>query len=70
MKEELESSAVVPKFMNLDETDFDGHTEFASMSAEQRLTWLSHVARFVFVARDAAAGETAKGRHGDTASAG
>ena len=51
MKEELESSAVVPQFLNLEETDFDGHTEFASMSAEQRLTWLSHVARFIFVAR-------------------
>lgn len=51
MKEELETSAVVPQFMNLEEADFDGHTEFASMSAEQRLTWLSHVARFIFVAR-------------------
>jgi hypothetical protein len=51
MKEELETSGVVPQFMNLEEADFDGHTEFASMSAEQRLTWLSHVARFIFVAR-------------------
>jgi hypothetical protein len=51
MKEELESNAVVPQFLHLDEADFDGHTEFASMSAEQRLTWLSHVARFIFVAR-------------------
>jgi hypothetical protein len=54
MKEELETSRVVPRFMNLEPADFDGHTEFASMSAEQRLTWLSHVARFVFVAREAA----------------
>ena len=51
MKEELESSAVVPKFMNLEETDFDGHTEFTSMSPEQRLIWLSQAARFIFVAR-------------------
>jgi hypothetical protein len=27
--------------------DFDGHTEFARMDAEQRLTWLSEIARFV-----------------------
>jgi len=51
MKEELEISAVVPQFLNLEEADFDGHTEFASMSAEQRLTWLSHVARFILLAR-------------------
>jgi hypothetical protein len=51
MKEELESSSGFQQFMNLEEADFDGHTEFASMSAEQRLTWLSHVARFIFVAR-------------------
>ena len=55
MKEELESNAVGPQLLNLQEADFDGHTEFASMSAEQRLTWLSHVARFVFVAREAVA---------------
>jgi hypothetical protein len=54
MKQELETSRGVPQFMNLEPADFDGHTEFASMSAEQRLTWLSHVARFVFVAREAA----------------
>jgi len=51
MKEELESNPVVPQFLDLQEADFDGHTEFASMSAEQRLNWLSHVARFIFVAR-------------------
>jgi hypothetical protein len=55
MKEELESSAGIPRFMGLEAADFDGHTGFASMSAEQRLTWLSHVARFVFVAREAVA---------------
>jgi hypothetical protein len=27
--------------------DFDGHTEFVSMDAEQRLAWLSEIARFV-----------------------
>jgi len=55
MKEELETSAGVHQLMNLETADFDGHTEFASMSPEQRLTWLSHVARFVFVAREAVA---------------
>jgi hypothetical protein len=55
MKEELESSTGIPRFMDLEAADFDGHTAFASMSAEQRLTWLSHVARFVFVAREAVA---------------
>jgi hypothetical protein len=55
MKEELETSSGVQQFMNLEAADFDGHTEFTSMSAEQRLTWLSHVARFVFVAREALA---------------
>ncbi|MGA7125524.1 MAG: hypothetical protein WBZ19_04405 [Chthoniobacterales bacterium] len=48
--------------MNLEPADFDGHTEFASMSAEQRLTWLSHVARFVFVAREAANAANDRGR--------
>jgi hypothetical protein len=52
MKEELENNAVVSQCLNLQDTDFDGHTEFASMSAEQRLNWLSHVARFIFVARN------------------
>jgi hypothetical protein len=31
--------------------DFDGHTEFARMDAEQRLAWLSEIARFVHDAR-------------------
>jgi hypothetical protein len=31
--------------------DFDGHTEFARMDPEQRLIWLSEVARFVHDAR-------------------
>jgi hypothetical protein len=31
--------------------DFDGHTEFARMDAEQRLAWLSGIARFVHDAR-------------------
>jgi hypothetical protein len=58
MKEELEASVGVHQFMNLESADFDGHTEFASMSAEQRLAWLSHIARFVFVAREAVANAT------------
>jgi hypothetical protein len=31
--------------------DFDGHTEFTQMDAEQRLRWLSEIARFVHDAR-------------------
>lgn len=27
--------------------DFDGHTSFASLTAEQRLDWLDEAARFV-----------------------
>jgi hypothetical protein len=27
--------------------DFDGHTAFHSMTAEQRLNWLSEIARFL-----------------------
>jgi hypothetical protein len=64
MKEELETSLGVHQFMNLEAADFDGHTEFASMSAEQRLTWLSHVARFVFAAREAVA-NAANERNGE-----
>jgi hypothetical protein len=62
MKEELESSAVAPQFLNLEESDFDGHTEFASMSAEQRLTWLSHVARFIFMVRTSREGDASSGQ--------
>ncbi len=53
MKEELEAGNSMYRFRVLESADFDGHTEFASMSPEQRLTWLSHVARFIFVAREA-----------------
>ena len=28
--------------------DFDGHTEFENFSAEERLAWLSQLARFVY----------------------
>ena len=28
--------------------DFDGHTEFQRLNAEQRLTWLSQIAQFYF----------------------
>ena len=31
--------------------DFDGHTEFARLTPEQRLMWLSQSAQFVFAAR-------------------
>ena len=55
MKEELETGNGVFRFIDLEAADFDGHTEFASMSPEQKLTWLSHVARFIFVAREASA---------------
>jgi len=52
MKEELEIARVLALVGDLQPEDFDGHTEFASMSPEQRLNWLSQVARFIFVARD------------------
>ena len=52
MKEELETGNSIYRW-DLESADFDGHTEFASMSPEQKLTWLSHVARFIFVAREA-----------------
>ena len=31
--------------------DFDGHTSFKEMSAEQKLLWLSNAASFVFESR-------------------
>ena len=52
MKEKLETGNSSYR-SDLESADFDGHTEFASMSPEQRLTWLSNVARFVFIAREA-----------------
>jgi hypothetical protein len=57
MKEKLKTGSSIYRFRDLESADFDGHTEFASMSPEQRLTWLSQVARFIFVAREANAGE-------------
>ena len=41
---------------------FDGHTEFSSMDAEQRLTWLSEIARFVHQARAWSSPEVERGR--------
>jgi len=32
-------------------SDFDGHTEFQTLSAEQRLLWLSEIAVFATEAR-------------------
>ena len=54
MQDKLEpaSTSVSFSFVDLRPEDFDGHTEFATMSPEQRLTWLSQVARFTFLARD------------------
>ena len=51
MKEELETISSVSPFVDLQPEDFDGHTEFATMSPEQRLIWLSQAARFIFAAR-------------------
>jgi hypothetical protein len=56
MEDELEINKSVPRFIQLESAEFDGHTEFISMSPEQRLTWLSHIARFIFVARDSREG--------------
>jgi len=41
---------------------FDGHTEFGSMDAEKRLTWLSEIARFVYQARGLPYPEVGRGR--------
>ena len=62
MMEEPETDSGVFRVMDLEAADFDGHTEFASMSPEQRLTWLSHVARFIFVAREANPGNAVNER--------
>jgi hypothetical protein len=62
MEEELEINRSVPQFVKLESADFDGHTEFTSMSPEQRLTWLSHIARFIFVARDSREGNASSNR--------
>ena len=54
MENQRESSPVginLAVWAKLGSEDFDGHTEFASMDAEQRLTWLSEIARFVHDAR-------------------
>jgi hypothetical protein len=54
MENHLESSPFeisLAVWAELRPEDFDGHTEFARMDAEQRLTWLSGIARFVHDAR-------------------
>ena len=38
--------------------DFDGHTEFARLTPEQRLMWLSQAAQFVIAARQARPADT------------
>jgi hypothetical protein len=53
MREKIESNGpVLASFEELRPEDFDGHTEFATMSPEQRLNWLSAVAKFVYFARE------------------
>lgn len=54
MENQLESSPFginLAVWAKLRPEDFDGHTEFARMDAEQRLAWLSGIARFVHDAR-------------------
>jgi hypothetical protein len=36
---------------DLESKDFDGHTSFKQMSAEQKLLWLSNAASFVIESR-------------------
>jgi hypothetical protein len=36
---------------NLKSTDFDGHTEFSKLTLEQRLLWLSQMAKVIWLAR-------------------
>jgi hypothetical protein len=53
MQEKVEPNRrAIPSFEELRPEDFDGHTEFSSMSPEQRLIWLSAAARFVHFARE------------------
>jgi hypothetical protein len=54
MEDQRESSRFgidLAVWANLRPEDFDGHSEFARMDAEQRLTWLSEIARFMHDAR-------------------
>jgi hypothetical protein len=46
-----DSVAIRERLATLRPEDFDGHTEFAGLTPEQRLVWLSQVAQFVVIAR-------------------
>ncbi len=36
---------------NIKNSDFDGHTEFAYMTFEEKLTWLSELAESIYIIR-------------------
>jgi hypothetical protein len=53
MQEKVEPNRPVIRSLEvLRPEDFDGHTEFGSMSPEQRLNWLAAAAKFVYFARE------------------
>jgi hypothetical protein len=35
----------------LDSKDFDGHSDFSALTPEQKLAWLSNIARFLYEIR-------------------
>jgi hypothetical protein len=43
------AGTVDKKLRNLKSTDFDGHTNFIKLPAEQKLLWLSNAAQFWFL---------------------
>jgi len=45
----------------LRKTDFDGHTNFASFTSEQKLSWLSNAAQFWLLANKNACPAPAQG---------
>ncbi|MBD3347063.1 MAG: hypothetical protein GF401_18570 [Chitinivibrionales bacterium] len=52
-REEFEKGTISfrKKIETLSESDFDGHTAFQHMTAEQRLEWVSNAAQFWFETR-------------------
>lgn len=46
----MKNSKKIPEdvFSNLSEKDFDGHTEFKSLTPKKRLQWLSQMSQFLW----------------------
>lgn len=47
----MKQDEIIAAILRADPHDFDGHTEFSVMTAEQRLTWLSSAAQFYFLTK-------------------